>query len=73
MKPKQIWDDTRGATLLEFTVTLPFFLLLTFGLIQAAMLLYTQSGLQHGVEGVQNALQFRIVPVDPTFDRLQFR
>jgi hypothetical protein len=25
-------------------------LLLTFGLLQAAMLLYTQSGLQHGVE-----------------------
>ena len=50
MKPKQIWDDTRGATLVEFTVTFPFFLLLTFGLVQAALLLYTQSGLQHGVE-----------------------
>ena len=50
MKPKQIWDDTGGDTLVEFSVTLPFFLLLTFGLIQAALLLWTQAGLQHGVE-----------------------
>src|SRR5262249_44042403 len=50
MKLKLLCDDTQGATLVEFTVTLPFFLLLTFGLIQAALLLWTQSGLQHGVE-----------------------
>ena len=47
---KQLRDDTRGAVLVEFTVTVPFFLLLTFGLIQAGLLLWTQSGLQHGVE-----------------------
>ena len=47
---KQIRDDTRGAALVEFTVTIPFFLLLTFGLIQAGLLLWTQAGLQHGVE-----------------------
>ena len=50
MKLKQIWDDTRGSALVEFTVTLPLFLLLTFGLLQAGLLLYTQAGLQHGVE-----------------------
>ena len=50
MKPRQIWDDTRGSALVEFTVTLPLFLLLTFGLLQAGLLLYTQAGLQHGVE-----------------------
>ena len=50
MKPKQIWDDTEGSALVEFTVTLPLFLLLTFGLLQAGLLLYTQAGLQHGVE-----------------------
>ncbi len=50
MKPKQIWDDTRGSALVEFTVTLPLFLLLTFGILQAGLLLYTQVGLQHGVE-----------------------
>lgn len=50
MKIKQIRDDTQGATIVEFTVTLPLFLLVTFGLIQAGLLLWTQSGLQHGVE-----------------------
>ena len=45
-----IRDDTWGGTLVEFTVTLPFFLLLMFGLIQAGLLLWTQAGLQHGVE-----------------------
>jgi Flp pilus assembly protein TadG len=50
MKLKQICDNTSGASLVEFTVTLPLFLLLTFGLLQAGLLLYTQSGLQHGVE-----------------------
>jgi Flp pilus assembly protein TadG len=50
MKPKQIWEDTEGSALVEFTVTLPLFLLLMFGLLQAGLLLYTQAGLQHGVE-----------------------
>jgi hypothetical protein len=50
MKIKQIWDDTYGSSIVEFTVTLPLFLLTTFGLLQAGLLLYTQAGLQHGVE-----------------------
>jgi len=50
MKLKQIRDDTRGAALVEFTVTVSFFLLLTFGLVQAGLLLWTRAGLQHGVE-----------------------
>ena len=50
MKPKQIWDDTLGSALVEFTVTLPLFLLLTFGLLQAEVAAHTQAGLQHGVE-----------------------
>jgi Flp pilus assembly protein TadG len=50
MKLKQIRDDTRGATIVEFTVTIPLFLLLMFGLAQAGLLLYAQSALQHGVE-----------------------
>ena len=36
--------------LVEFTVTLPLFLLLMFGLLQAGLLIYTKVGLQHGVE-----------------------
>jgi TadE-like protein len=47
---KLLRDDTRGASLVAFTVTLPFFLLLMFGLIQAGLLLWTKAGLQHGVE-----------------------
>ena len=47
---KQLRDDTRGAVLVEFSVTIAFFLLLTFGLIQAGLLLWTKSAMQHGVE-----------------------
>jgi Flp pilus assembly protein TadG len=47
---KLLRDDTRGAALVEFTVTVPFFLLLMFGLVQAGLLLWTKAGLQHGVE-----------------------
>jgi Flp pilus assembly protein TadG len=39
MKLKQLWEDTRGSSLVEFTVTLPLFLLLMFGLLQAGLLL----------------------------------
>src|SRR5437660_4255970 len=47
---KLIRDDTRGSSLVEFTVTIPLFLSLMFGLVQAGLLLFTSSGLQHGVE-----------------------
>jgi Flp pilus assembly protein TadG len=50
MTLKRIWEDTRGSSLVEFTVTLPLFILLIFGLLQAGLLLFTQAGLQHGVE-----------------------
>jgi hypothetical protein len=50
MKLKPLLADTGGGPLVEFSVTIAFFLALTFGLIQAGLLLYTQSGLQHGVE-----------------------
>src|SRR5262245_16484130 len=45
-----IRDDTWGGALVEFTVTVPFFLALIFGLVQAGLLLWTKAGLQHGVE-----------------------
>jgi Flp pilus assembly protein TadG len=50
MKLRRIRDDTRGNSLLEFTVTFPLFLLLMFGLVQAGLLFFAQNGLQHGVE-----------------------
>jgi hypothetical protein len=50
MMGKLIRDDTRGSALVEFTVTIPLFLSLMFGFVQAGLLLFTNSGLQHGVE-----------------------
>jgi Flp pilus assembly protein TadG len=50
MKLQLIRDDTRGSTLVEFTVTLPIFLSVMFGLVQVGLLFWAQLGLQHGVE-----------------------
>ena len=50
MKIRQLYRDQRGATLVEFTVVLPLWLSLTFGIIQAGLVLWAQIGLQHGVE-----------------------
>jgi Flp pilus assembly protein TadG len=67
MNPKQLWDDTQGSALVEFTVTVPLFLLLTFGLLQAGLLLYTQAGLRHGVE-----VAARCASVNYSANQLQF-
>jgi Flp pilus assembly protein TadG len=50
VKLKLIRNDTRGSTTVEVTVTLPIFLLLTFGIVQGGLLFFTQLGMQHGVE-----------------------
>jgi Flp pilus assembly protein TadG len=50
MKLNHLYRDQRGATLLEFTVVLPLLLALTFGTLQAGLMLWAQLGLQHGVE-----------------------
>jgi Flp pilus assembly protein TadG len=50
MKMQRLYRDERGATLVEFTVVLPLLLSLTFGIVQAGLMLWTQVGLQHGVE-----------------------
>jgi len=42
--------DVRGVTAVEFAVTAPVFFLMIFGIIEAGLLLWTQLGLQHGVE-----------------------
>ena len=47
---KLLRDDTRGAVIVEFSVTIAVFLFLTWGLIQAGLLLWTKSGMQHGIE-----------------------
>jgi uncharacterized membrane protein len=50
MNLKRICHDERGATLVEAAITMPLFLSLTFGVLQAGLLLWTQAGLQHGVD-----------------------
>jgi Flp pilus assembly protein TadG len=50
MRIKLMLNDMRGSSLIEFTVTFPLFLLLMFGIFQAGLLLFTYTGLQHGVE-----------------------
>jgi Flp pilus assembly protein TadG len=46
----QLYRDERGATLVEFSVVVPLWLSLTFGIVQAGLVLWAQIGLQHGVE-----------------------
>src|SRR6266853_419113 len=50
MKLKHLYRDERGAGLVEFTLVLPIFVSLTFGIVQAGLMLWTQIGLQLGVE-----------------------
>jgi len=50
MKLELFIGDTRGHSLLEFTITLPLFLSLAFGLVQVGLLMWIWVGMQHGVE-----------------------
>jgi Flp pilus assembly protein TadG len=50
MSYNRSWQDSEGSSLVEFTVTLPLFMPLIFGMVQAGLILYTQAGLQHGAE-----------------------
>jgi Flp pilus assembly protein TadG len=50
MKIQRLYRDERGAALVEFTVVLPLLLSVTFGVVQAGLMLWAQVGLQHGVE-----------------------
>ena len=50
MKAPHLCHDQSGATLVEFTLVMPLLLAVTFGLIEAGLLLWAQVGLQHGAE-----------------------
>lgn len=47
---QKLRKDTGGAVLIEYTLLFPLFILTIFGAIQAGLLLWTQVGLQHGVD-----------------------
>jgi hypothetical protein len=42
--------DSRGGSMVEFGITLPLFGALLFGAVESGLMLWTQLGLQHGVE-----------------------
>lgn len=50
MKPKRILADAQGAVLVEAAITLPLFILTIFTIVELGLLIWTQAGLQHGVE-----------------------
>jgi Flp pilus assembly pilin Flp len=50
MKLKQIRRDEAGVSAIEFALTLPVFLLILVGIIEGALLMWTELGLQNGVE-----------------------
>jgi Flp pilus assembly protein TadG len=50
MRLTSIRSDERGATAVEFAITAPVFFLILFGIIECALLMWTQLGLQHGTE-----------------------
>ena len=50
MRPFPIWQDEAGGSAVEFGLTAPAFFAMIAGVIGAGLLLWTQLGLQHGVE-----------------------
>jgi Flp pilus assembly protein TadG len=46
----RIKNDTGGAILVEAAITLPTFILLMFLMVEVGLALWTQAGLQHGVD-----------------------
>jgi len=50
MKHLRFYEDDRGTSAIEFAVTAPAFFAILFAVIEGALMLWTQLGLQHGVE-----------------------
>lgn len=50
MRLNEIRRDERGVTAVEFALTAPIFFMVVFGVVEGGLLLWTQVGLQHGVE-----------------------
>jgi Flp pilus assembly protein TadG len=64
MKIRRLYRDERGAALVEFTVVLPLMLSLTFGMVEAGLMLWTQVGLQHGVEMAARCASLSDIAID---------
>jgi len=50
MTPRRFGADARGATAVEFASTFGLFAALIFGVFQVSLVLWTQLGIQNGVE-----------------------
>ncbi len=50
MKFVRLLPDIRGTAAIEFSITAPAFVLVLLGVIEGGLMLWTQLGLQHGVE-----------------------
>ena len=50
MKLRRLLKDIRGAAALEFGLTAPVFVMVIMGVVQGGIILWTQLGLQQGVE-----------------------
>jgi Flp pilus assembly protein TadG len=50
VKLSEFYRSTEGTTAVEFGITAPVFFMVIFGIIECGMLLWTQLGLQHGVQ-----------------------
>lgn len=61
MKRTSLWRDTAATSAVELGLTAPFFFALLLGLIQGAMVLWTQLGLQHAT-----AMAARCASIDVT-------
>lgn len=46
---KRFIEDRSGVTIVEFAILLPFFLVLLFGIIEFAQVMFFQAALQHAV------------------------
>lgn len=47
---QSLGKNASGATIVEFALTAPLFIVLLFGIVEAGIALWTQYGLQYGVE-----------------------
>jgi Flp pilus assembly protein TadG len=50
MKVIRALFDKRGTSTIEFAFTAPIFFMMVFGVFEGALMLWTQLGLQHGVQ-----------------------
>lgn len=50
MKLKRMYRDQSGASAIEFALTLPVFLLILMAIVEGGLLMWTELGLQNGVE-----------------------